>query len=74
MTTSTHVFDHSRDELVDRVQRIRFDASHVPQLLLVRLLVHLAIEQLLGEVQCVLVVMLSGILTSIYHGYSRGET
>jgi hypothetical protein len=72
--TGTYVLDRSRDELVERKERIRPDARHVPQLLLIRLLIDLAIEQLLSELEHVLVVVLRRVVACVDDGYGSGET
>lgn len=68
------MLNDSRDELVEGEERVRVDSSHVPQLLLVRLLINIAVKELLGEVQRMLVVVLCGVVAIIHNGHSDGES
>ena len=70
----TYVLDHRLDKLVDREERVRLDAAHVPQVLLVRLLVEVAVKELLGEVESVLIVVLSRVLPLVDDRDRRRET
>jgi len=67
------VLDDGRDKLVDGEERVRADADHEAQLLLVRLLVDVAVKQLLGEVEHVVVVVLGGVVTRVDDGDGRRQ-
>lgn len=67
------MLDRGRDELVEREERVRAHASHVPQLLLVRLLVDLAVKELLGELEHVLVVVLGRVVARVDDGHRCRE-
>ena len=68
------MLDDSLDQLVNGEERVRVDADHVPQLLLVGLLVDVAVEELLGEIQRVLVVSESWVVPLIDDGDLGRET
>lgn len=67
------MLDRGRDELVERKERVRAYASHVPQLLLIRLLVDLSVEELLRELEHVLVVVLRRVVACVDDGNGSGE-
>lgn len=69
----THVLDDGRHELVEGEERVRADAGHEAQLLLVRLLVDVAVEQFLGEVEHVLVVVLGRVVARVDDGDGRRQ-
>ena len=69
------MLDEARDELVDREQRVCVDAAHVAQVLLKVGQRDLVVEQLLGEVERVGVVVLGRVVVQerVDDGHGNGK-
>ena len=67
------MLDDGLDELIDGEERVRVDAEHVPQLLLVGRLVDVAVKELLGEIQRMLVVAKCWVVPLVDDGHLGRE-